>query len=98
MNVADGASDGGEGAGAGGLGGAVTHAASKAASATASARRNGAAMEWIILEALVALALGLVIVWWTLSAARKRDRGDVGESARKSSGVVDAGGDAEDSR
>lgn len=31
-------------------------------------------MEWIILEALVALALGLAIVWWTLSPARKRDR------------------------
>jgi cbb3-type cytochrome oxidase subunit 3 len=31
-------------------------------------------MEWIILEALVALALGLSIVWWTLSPARKRER------------------------
>lgn len=31
-------------------------------------------MEWIILEALVALALGLAIVWWTLSPARKRER------------------------
>ena len=31
-------------------------------------------MEWIILEALVALALGLAIVWWTLSPARTRER------------------------
>jgi cbb3-type cytochrome oxidase subunit 3 len=31
-------------------------------------------MEWIILEALVALALGLSIVWWTLSPARRRER------------------------
>ena len=31
-------------------------------------------MEWVILEALVALALGLSIVWWTLSPARRRDR------------------------
>jgi hypothetical protein len=31
-------------------------------------------MEWIILESLVALALGIAIVWWTLAPARKRDR------------------------
>jgi hypothetical protein len=31
-------------------------------------------MQWVILEALVALALGLSIVWWTLSPARRRDR------------------------
>ena len=31
-------------------------------------------MEWVILEALVALALGLSIVWWTLSPARRRER------------------------
>ena len=31
-------------------------------------------MQWIILEALVALALGLAIVWWTLSPARRRER------------------------
>ena len=31
-------------------------------------------MEWIILEALVALALGLAIVWWTVSPARRRER------------------------
>lgn len=37
-------------------------------------RCNGATVEWIILEALVALALGLAIVWWTLSPARRRER------------------------
>jgi hypothetical protein len=31
-------------------------------------------MQWVILEALVALALGLSIVWWTLSPARRRER------------------------
>jgi hypothetical protein len=31
-------------------------------------------MQWVILEALVALALGLLIVWWTMSPARRRDR------------------------
>ena len=31
-------------------------------------------MGWIILEALVALLLGLGIVWWTMSPARKRER------------------------
>jgi hypothetical protein len=31
-------------------------------------------MEWIILETLVALALGLLIVCWTLRGSRRRDR------------------------
>jgi hypothetical protein len=31
-------------------------------------------MEWIFLEALVALAAGLAIVWWTMSPARRRER------------------------
>lgn len=57
--------------------GVVTQETSaSAANANASDRRrcNGATMEWIILEALVALALGLAIVWWTLSPARRRER------------------------
>jgi hypothetical protein len=37
-------------------------------------------MEWIILEALIALALGAAIVWWTMSA-RRPDRTDAGEKA-----------------
>jgi len=37
-------------------------------------------MEWIILEALIALALFVAIVGWTMSA-RRRDRGGTqGES------------------
>jgi len=31
-------------------------------------------MEWIILEALVVLALGLAIVWWTVAPSRRRER------------------------
>jgi hypothetical protein len=31
-------------------------------------------MEWIILEALVALAFGLAMVWVTLAPARRRER------------------------
>ena len=31
-------------------------------------------MEWIILEALIALAVFVAIVWWTMSA-RRPDRG-----------------------
>ena len=28
-------------------------------------------MEWILLEALVALVIAVAIVWWTMSARRK---------------------------
>ena len=31
-------------------------------------------MEWIYLEAAIALALLIAIVWWTASARRKPDR------------------------
>ena len=31
-------------------------------------------MEWIILEVLVALAMGLAIIGWTLSPLRRRER------------------------
>jgi hypothetical protein len=30
-------------------------------------------MEWIFLESLVALAVLVFIVWWTMRAARSRD-------------------------
>jgi hypothetical protein len=43
-------------------------------------------MEWIILEALVALVLGLGIVWWTMSDARKRERDEEKRSADGSAG------------
>lgn len=45
-------------------------------------------MGWIILEALVALLLGLGIVWWTMSPARKRERD---EEKRYTEGI--AGGE-----
>jgi hypothetical protein len=37
-------------------------------------------MEWFFIEALVALALAVAIVWWTMAPARKlpRGRGDTG--------------------
>jgi hypothetical protein len=28
-------------------------------------------MEWFIIEALVALAVGIAIVWWTITPSRK---------------------------
>ncbi|HVE50508.1 MAG TPA: hypothetical protein VNG69_12950 [Casimicrobiaceae bacterium] len=31
-------------------------------------------MEWIVIEAVIALGLGLAIVWWTMSPSRKRER------------------------
>ena len=37
-------------------------------------------MEWIILEALIALGLGVAIVWWTM-AARRPDRDHEGGKA-----------------
>jgi hypothetical protein len=43
-------------------------------------------MEWIILEALLALALGVAIVWWTMSA-RRPDRDHVdGKAPRDTDG------------
>jgi hypothetical protein len=33
-------------------------------------------MTWLFIEALLALANGLGIVWWTTRAMRKRDRDD----------------------
>jgi len=32
-------------------------------------------MEWFFIEALVALALAVAIVWWTMAPARKLPRG-----------------------
>jgi hypothetical protein len=31
-------------------------------------------MEWFIIEALVALAIGVAIVWWTMAPQRKLPR------------------------
>ena len=66
-----------------------------AANANASDRRrcNGATMQWIILEALVALALGLAIVWWTLSPARRRERDSEQQDVANPHGHNDVRGD-----
>jgi hypothetical protein len=80
--------------GTAGFSGATVHAASPAHSASADAAE--AAMEWIVLEALVALAAGLAIVWWTMSPARRRDREDECREAGKACSDEDdkRGGDA----
>ena len=39
-------------------------------------------MAWIFLEALLALALGVAIVWWTMSA-RRPDRDHVDKKSPK---------------
>jgi hypothetical protein len=33
-------------------------------------------MEWFIIEALVALAVGIAIVWWTITPSKKLPRTD----------------------
>jgi hypothetical protein len=47
------------------------HAATSTVTATANLRRNGE-MEWILLEAGVALFLAVFIVWFTTGGKRKR--------------------------
>jgi hypothetical protein len=68
-----------------GAGGAVTQPAATAATASNAAKRAGGRltgrrrMEWIFLESLLALALAIGIVWWTLGPkARKRPPDDPG--------------------
>ncbi len=41
-------------------------------------------MEWLFIEALVALLLGLGIVWWTTGGLRKRRR--QGDAVNKDDG------------
>ena len=54
----------------------------QAAAAARRRRRRNGTMGWILLEGLVALVIGIAIVWWTMSARRKppapgpRDRSD----------------------
>ena len=36
--------------------------------------RRGRAMEWFLIEALVALAVAAAIVWWTITPAKKLPR------------------------
>jgi hypothetical protein len=42
-------------------------------------------MEWFIIEALVALAVGIAIVWWTMAPRKKSPHGgdDKTGTARK---------------
>lgn len=75
----DGTTGAGVTAGGGeGSGGTVTHPAATRSTDTArtvSARRERGspkAMEWFLLEALVALLLAVGIVWWTMGLKRKK--------------------------
>jgi hypothetical protein len=50
-------------------------------------------VEWFFIEALVALAVGIAIVWWTIAPQRKlpRDRSanaDAASSASKQTGAA----------
>jgi len=56
---------------AGGGDGGVTQPATEAASNAVSRQRKGDAMEWLLLEALVALSLAVFIVWFTMGGRRK---------------------------
>ncbi|HEX4523656.1 MAG TPA: hypothetical protein VH704_09065 [Casimicrobiaceae bacterium] len=64
---------GSDGAGTtdGGAGGVVMQPAMDATSTAASSRWKGEPMEWLLLEALVALALAVFIVWFTMGGRRK---------------------------
>jgi hypothetical protein len=53
-------------------GGGVTHAVIRVAAAATANRRRYDAMEWIVLEAGVALFLAVFIVWFTTGGKRKR--------------------------
>ena len=68
----------GTGGGVGGvIGGATWQAVSidaRIRAATRTYRTNGCTMEWIYLEAAIALALLIAIVWWTAAARHKPDR------------------------
>jgi len=66
----------GVGVGAGLGGGAVAQPAMSIAAAVAQIRERKSAMEWILLEALVALVIGVGIVWWTMAPSRRKRRGD----------------------
>jgi hypothetical protein len=61
-----------------GSGGTVTHpAATKSIDAAKTirarcGRRSPKAMEWFLLEAMVALLLAIGIVWWTMGPKRRK--------------------------
>jgi hypothetical protein len=58
--------------GTGGATGGVAHAANTASGTATVNRRRRDAMEWIFLEAGVALLLAVFIVWFTTGGKRKR--------------------------
>jgi hypothetical protein len=43
-------------------------------------------MEWLFIEALVALLLGLGIVWWTTGGLRKRRREEASQDTDRPDG------------
>jgi hypothetical protein len=67
------------GGGAGGVTGGATWQAATSNATIGQATRNRTVeertMEWIYLEAAIALALLVAIVWWTMAARHKSDRG-----------------------
>jgi hypothetical protein len=45
-------------------------------------------MEWFFIEALVALAVGIAIVWWTMAPPRKLPRAGDRKARDATSGTV----------
>lgn len=64
---------GGESDGPGVVGGVVEHPATNKVSVTMDASKigKGRDMEWILLEAAIALGIGIFIAWWLM---RGKDR------------------------
>ncbi|MEP6997615.1 MAG: hypothetical protein ABI900_08200 [Betaproteobacteria bacterium] len=63
-----------------------------AASAAVSRQRRGDAMEWLVLEALVALALAVFIVWFTMGGKREDSSRGVPASAEHDGAGESKGG------
>jgi hypothetical protein len=66
------------GAAGGEIGGATWHAARMSATTSPTPHDRKVSertMEWIYLEAAIALVLLIAIVWWTMAARHKPDRG-----------------------
>jgi hypothetical protein len=81
-----GTTDGGAVGGTGGAGGVVTQPAMDAISSAASSRWKGEPMEWLLLEALVALSLAVFIVWFTMGGKRKNPPRDPKDPGKGDSG------------
>jgi hypothetical protein len=48
-------------------------------------------MEWFIIEALVALAVGVAIVWWTMAPQKRKARAGDAQSGDAKSGDAKPG-------